>query len=80
MTDFNNNEGMSKIKKDMEILNKEVAPFLEKKFNDFNVDYKSSVIFFISVSGLLLEEIDNDNFSKLMLQYFKKVTGAQDVL
>lgn len=70
MTDFKQND--NKLLNDLQIIKENITPTLIKNLNDNNIDKKSAIIFFVNIIFQLLDDIDNEDFTKLICKYFEE--------
>lgn len=69
MTDKNKQNEKSEITKQLSIIKENIAPELERLFEEYEIDYKAAVIFLAGCVRGIIKQIDNKQFNEVLIRF-----------
>ena len=78
MTDKNNQNEKDEITKQLTLIKENIAPELEKLFEEYEIDYKAAVIFLAGCVRGIIKQIDNKQFNEVLIRFMFDAVNEKD--
>lgn len=78
MTDKNKQNEKSEITKQLSIIKENIAPELERLFEEYEIDYKAAVIFLAGCVRGIIKQIDNKQFNEVLIRFMFDAVNNKD--
>ena len=78
MTDKNNQNEKDEITKQLTLIRENIAPELEKLFEEYEIDYKAAVIFLAGCVRGIIRQIDNKQFNEVLIRFMFDAVNEKD--
>lgn len=78
MTDKNNQNEKDEITKQLTLIRENIAPELEKLFEEYEIDYKAAVIFLAGCIRGIIRQIDNKQFNEVLIRFMFDAVNEKD--
>lgn len=78
MTDKNKQNEKSEITKQLSIIKENIAPELERLFEEYEIDYKAAVIFLAGCVRGIIKQIDNKQFNEVLIRFMFDAVNDRD--
>lgn len=78
MTDKNKQNEKDEITKQLTLIRENIAPELEKLFEEYEIDYKAAVIFLAGCVRGIIKQIDNKQFNEVLIRFMFDAVNEKD--
>lgn len=78
MTDKNKQNEKDEIAKQLTLIKENIAPELEKLFEEYEIDYKAAVIFLAGCVRGIIKQIDNKQFNEVLIRFMFDAVNEKD--
>ncbi len=78
MTDKNKQNEKDEITKQLTLIKENIAPELEKLFEEYEIDYKAAVIFLAGCVRGIIKQIDNKQFNEVLIRFMFDAVNEKD--
>lgn len=78
MTDKNKQNEKDEITKQLTIVKENIAPELERLFEEYEIDYKAAVIFLAGCVRGIIKQIDNKQFNEVLIRFMFDAVNDKD--
>lgn len=78
MTDKNKQNEKDEITKQLTLIRENIAPELEKLFEEYEIDYKAAVIFLAGCVRGIIRQIDNKQFNEVLIRFMFDAVNEKD--
>lgn len=78
MTNKNKQNEKSEITKQLSIIKENIAPELERLFEEYEIDYKAAVIFLAGCVRGIIKQIDNKQFNEVLIRFMFDAVNDKD--
>lgn len=78
MTDKNKQNEKDEITKQLSIIKENIAPELERLFEEYEIDYKAAVIFLAGCVRGIIKQIDNKQFNEVLIRFMFDAVNDKD--
>lgn len=78
MTDKNKQNEKDEIAKQLTIIKENIAPELERLFEEYEIDYKAAVIFLAGCVRGIIKQIDNKQFNEVLIRFMFDAVNDKD--
>ena len=78
MTDKNKQNEKDEIAKQLTLIKENIAPELEKLFEEYEIDYKAAVIFLAGCVRGIIKQIDSKQFNEVLIRFMFDAVNEKD--